>query len=147
MRDGAAPGRCRRMGRSPRARPCLPRRGWPSADQARGSGDRPIARGHPLGLAWLIEEAGHVIGYTILCLGFGIEYGGPDAFVDDLYLVSQARGRGIGRIVLELLQGEARGQGLAALFLVVDPDNWRARRLYDRAGFEGSNWLLMAKRL
>lgn len=106
-----------------------------------------VARGHPLGRAWLIEEAGHVIGYTILCLGFGIEYGGPDAFVDDLYLVSQARGRGIGRIVLELLQGEARSQGLAALFLVVDPDNWRARRLYDRAGFEGSNWLLMAKRL
>jgi len=106
-----------------------------------------VVRGHPLGRAWLIEEAGHVMGYAVLGLGFGIEYGGADAFVDDLYLVPPARSRGIGRSVLELLELEARRLGLAALFLVVDPDNRRVRRLYDRAGFEGSHWLLMAKRL
>ena len=55
-----------------------------------------IARGHPLGRAWLIEEAGQTIGYAVLGLGFGIEYGGADAFVDDLYLVPTARGRGLG---------------------------------------------------
>ena len=41
----------------------------------------------------------------------------------------------------------ARSTVYAALFLVVDPENHRARRTYDRAGFEGSHWLLMAKRL
>mgnify|MGYP000004513925 CR=1 FL=1 len=35
----------------------------------------------------------------------------------------------------------------AALFLVVDPQNLPARRLYDRVGFGGTHWLLMAKRL
>ena len=35
----------------------------------------------------------------------------------------------------------------AALFLVVDPENLPAWRLYDRRGFEGTRWLLMAKRL
>jgi ribosomal protein S18 acetylase RimI-like enzyme len=106
-----------------------------------------VVRGHPLGRAWLIEEAGQVIGYAVLGLGFGIEYGGADAFVDDLYLVPPARGRGIGRTVLRLLELEARSLGLAALSLVVDPDNRRARRLYDRAGFEDSHRLLMAKPL
>ena len=97
-----------------------------------------IARGHPLGRAWLIEEAGRTIGYAVLGLGFGIEYGGADAFVDDLYLVPEARGRGLGGAVLALLEAEARELGLAALFLVVDPDNRPARRLYDRAGFDGA---------
>lgn len=106
-----------------------------------------ITRGHPLGRAWLIVESGEVLGYAVLCLGFGIEYGGADAFVDDLYLEPRARGRGVGRAVLQLVEIEARKLGLAALFLVVDPDNRPARRLYDSAGFEGSHWLLMAKRL
>ena len=104
-------------------------------------------RGHPLARVWLVRDRDRIVGYTVLCLGFGIEYGGPDAFVDDLYLVPEARGRGLGAAVLVLLEQEARALGLAALFLVVDPENHRARRTYARAGFEGSHWLLMAKRL
>lgn len=106
-----------------------------------------IADGHPLGRAWLVQEAGLVVGYAVLGLGFGVEYGGPDAFVDDLYLVPEARGRGLGGLVLARLEIEARALGLAALFLVVDPENVPARRLYDRVGFAGTHWLLMAKRL
>jgi GNAT superfamily N-acetyltransferase len=82
-----------------------------------------IVGGHPLGRAWLIRESGRTVGYAVLGLGFGIQYGGPDAFVDDLYLVPEARGRGLGGIVMERLEAEARALGLAALFLVVDPDN------------------------
>ena len=66
-----------------------------------------ITRGHPLGRAWLIVESDEVLGYVVLCLGFGIEYGGADAFVDDLYLVPKARGRGLGRAVLQLVEIEA----------------------------------------
>jgi ribosomal protein S18 acetylase RimI-like enzyme len=106
-----------------------------------------IARGHPLGRAWLIQEASATVGYAVLGLGFGIEYGGADAFVDDLYLVPEARGRGLGRAALARLEIEAQALRLAALFLVVDPENRPARRLYDRAGFAGTHWLLMAKRL
>ncbi len=106
-----------------------------------------IANGHPLGRAWLVHEHGRLVGYAVLGLGFGIEYGGPDAFVDDLYLVPEARGRGLGHAVLAQLEHEARALGLAALFLVVDPENIPARRLYDRVGFDGTHWLLMAKRL
>ena len=106
-----------------------------------------VARGHPLARAWLIRQDGRTVGYAILCLGFGIEYGGPDAFVDDLYLVPDARGRGIGATVMQRLEAEARAMGLCALFLVVDPDNAPAVALYRRCGFDGTHWLLMAKRL
>ena len=67
-----------------------------------------IARGHPLGRAWLVRENGALVGYAVLGLGFGIEYGGADAFVDDLYLVPEARGRGLGEAVMARLEEEAR---------------------------------------
>lgn len=108
---------------------------------------RHTARGHPLARAWLVREAGRTVGYAVLGFGYGIEYGGADAFVDDLYLVQGARGRGIGSAVLARLEAEARAMRLNALFLVVDPDNAPALRLYRRRGFEGTHWLLMAKRL
>ena len=103
--------------------------------------------GHPAARVWLVREGERVVGYTVLGLGFGIEYGGSAAFVDDLYLVPEARGRGRGAAVLALVEREARALGLAALFLVVDPDNAPARRAYARAGFTPTRWLLLDKRL
>jgi GNAT superfamily N-acetyltransferase len=70
-----------------------------------------VAKGHPLARAWLIREGAEVVGYTVLGFGFGIEYGGPDAFIDDLYLVPHARGRGLGAEVMERLEAEARAMG------------------------------------
>lgn len=104
-------------------------------------------RGHPLAKAWLVRDAGRTVGYAVLCLGFGIEHGGPDAFVDDLYLIPQARGRGIGGRVLDRLEQEGRALGLSALFLVVDPDNAPAVRLYRGRGFASTPWLTMVKQL
>ena len=104
-------------------------------------------QGHPLARVWLLQEREETIGYAVLGLGFGVEHGGADAFIDDLYLIPAARGRGLGGAALRLLETEARGLGLRALFLVVDPDNQPARRAYDRAGFESTHWLTMVKRL
>lgn len=108
---------------------------------------RQAASGHPLARVWFVRESEAILGYAVLGLGFGIEYGGADAFVDDLYLIPTARGRGVGGRVLALLEAEARSLGLCALFLVVDPDNAPALQLYRRRGFEGTHWLLMAQRL
>lgn len=110
-----------------------------------------VARGHPLVRAWLVEEetaAGReVVGYAALCLGFGIEHGGANASVDDLYLVPRARGRGLGAAVTRRLEAEARAIGIGTLFLVVDPENRPARRLYEREGFAATHWLTMVKLL
>jgi GNAT superfamily N-acetyltransferase len=54
-----------------------------------------IADGEPLARAWLFELGGRAIGYGVLTLGFSVEYGGRDGFIDDLYLAPVARGRGL----------------------------------------------------
>jgi len=36
-----------------------------------------------MGRVWLIQYQGQVIGYVILTLGYSLEYGGRDAFIDE----------------------------------------------------------------
>jgi hypothetical protein len=52
-----------------------------------------IARGEPLARAWVARVAGCAVGYLSITLGYSVEYGGRDGFIDDLYLVPDARGR------------------------------------------------------
>lgn len=88
------------------------------------------------GLAWLIEVDGAIAGYMALCIGFSLEFGGRDAFVDELYLYEPYRGQGLGRAALAHMIAEARRLGIKALHLEVAEDNARARRLYEALGFE-----------
>ena len=66
---------------------------------------RQVAQGEPLARAWLVREHDAVLGYLIITLGYSIEYGGRDGFIDDLYLVPAARGRGLGRMLLDFALG------------------------------------------
>jgi ribosomal protein S18 acetylase RimI-like enzyme len=117
-------------------------------------GERAVAEtcaGHPLARGFLIRAAADdgpaALGYCVLTLGYGIEYGGPDVFLDDLYLVPGARGRGLGGPVMAAVEEEARRLGARAVHLVVAPENERARRLYRRSGFADGDWRVMTKRL
>ena len=98
------------------------------------------------GLAWLVCQADATIGYVVLSLGFSIESGGRDGFIDELYVVPSARGRGVGAKVLALVEQEARGRGLRKLYLEVQRGN-RAKALYGRTGFIDHQNHLMSKPL
>jgi ribosomal protein S18 acetylase RimI-like enzyme len=103
-----------------------------------------LAAGDPLGLGWLVRRAGEIVGYAVVTLGFSIESGGRDGFIDELYVVPPMRGRGIGAEVLALVEREARARGLARLYLEVAHGN-RALALYRRAGFIDHRRHLMSK--
>ena len=100
-----------------------------------------------LGRLWLVEEAGAVAGYIALTFGWSIEYQGRDAFIDDLYLRSDFRGRGLGTRVMEEVEAEARALGVPALHLEVARDNRAGQALYFRRGFRDNDRQLLSKRL
>lgn len=91
--------------------------------------------GSNLGRVWLVRQGGEVVGYAALTFGYSIEFRGRDAFVDELFLVARARGKGIGSAVLDRVKAHAAALGLVALHLEVARDNLQARRLYERWGF------------
>ena len=99
------------------------------------------------GRVWLIERGGEPAGYLVLTWGFSLEFHGPDAFIDELYVAPRHRGVGLGREAVELAEGTCRAHGVGALHLEVETDNQRAHELYRRSGFAERGLRLMTKRL
>jgi len=100
-----------------------------------------------LGRVYRIVNAGGTVGYAALTFGWSLEWGGRDAFIDEIYLEAPQRGRGLGRAVLRALMDEARGLGVRALHLEVEADNAPAQALYRSEGFAGSERRLLSRRL
>lgn len=100
-----------------------------------------------LGQVWLLEQDGRVGGYIVLTIGFSMEYGGRDAFVDDLFVLPGFRGRGLGRCGLDALLAECRRRNVRAVHLEVGRTNKRAKKLYSKFGFRENNRRLLTCRL
>ena len=100
-----------------------------------------------LGHVWLIRAAETVVGYAVLTYVLSLELGGQCGFVDEFYVAPQARGRGVGRRAMQLVNEEAQRLGLRALLLEVSPENERACGLYRSAGFVERKYRLMIKRI
>lgn len=96
----------------------------------------PLLGASELGRVYLIDVDGEPGGYCVVCFGYSLEFGGRDAFIDEIFLEETYRGKGIGRVVLDRVAEEARATGIKALHLEVERNNAPAQKLYDRAGFE-----------
>jgi GNAT superfamily N-acetyltransferase len=87
------------------------------------------------------------VGYLIVTFGFSLEFGGRDAFVDELYVADDSRGQGFGTLALQVAEETCREAGIGALHLEVEHVNPRARALYERSGYKAHERHLMTKRL
>jgi ribosomal protein S18 acetylase RimI-like enzyme len=87
------------------------------------------------GRVWLAFEEQHAIGYMALCIGFSLELGGNDAFIDEVFVLPEFRGRGWGRRLLEAAGRAARELNVRAIHLEVDRHNESAQRLYRSLGY------------
>jgi GNAT superfamily N-acetyltransferase len=100
-----------------------------------------------LGRVWLVSSEGSAIGYLVLTLGYSLEYGGRDAFIDEVYIRASHRGRGIGQNALTFAEDVCRSLGVRALHLEVERTNTNAHRLYRKAGFVDHDRYLMTKQI
>lgn len=60
----------------------------------------------------------------------------PSMVLDQLYVLKEHHGAGIAPSLMDWALCEARSRGAEELYLTVYVDNHRARRFYDRYGFE-----------
>jgi ribosomal protein S18 acetylase RimI-like enzyme len=84
------------------------------------------------GLAFLAEEDGRPVGFLLGDLGSSNAH---TAHVSDLYVVGDARGRGVGKALLAEAAARARERGLTHVTLDVSSENAQARTIYERLGF------------
>lgn len=110
--------------------------GLTSTPEAREAALLPLLEGSPLGAAWLFGPAKAPTGYVIITFGWSMEFGGMDAFVDELYIRPTVRKRGIASEVLLAISASLKDVGVTALHLEVDRDDEATQRLYTRAHFK-----------
>ena len=99
-------------------------------------------RDEPLrGRAVVLERDGRIGGYALIISYWSNELGGHLDVIDELYVDADLRGAGHATRLIEALAAGAAslGANAIALALEVTPDNVRARRLYERLGFQGKN--------
>ena len=97
-----------------------------------------------LGRTWLIKIEHLVIGYFVLAYGFSFEYGGRDAFIDELYLKSEYRRKGIGRLVIDFIKQQAPKLGVGVIHLEVEQHNAGGVKLYTETGFKENGRKLLS---
>lgn len=103
---------------------------------------------HPeLGLVLVATDQDTLLGYTIMTYSYDLEWAGLDAFVTELWVSPECRGRGVGEALLEAAEQHARASDVHALHLMVRPENEGARRLYAKQGYATVPRLLMTKPL
>ncbi|MEI6946284.1 GNAT family N-acetyltransferase [Paraflavisolibacter sp. H34] len=102
-----------------------------------------FVRNPELGRLWLLLWGEEVIGYAALTFCFSFEFGGKTAFLDELYLVPECRGKGLGKQAVAFVCRQARKEGVQAVHLEVELHNGPGRRLYGRVGFREHNRILM----
>jgi ribosomal protein S18 acetylase RimI-like enzyme len=100
-----------------------------------------------LGRVYVAREAGRVVGMCSLLYTVSTAEGGKAAWLEDLVVRPESRGRGIGRMLLEHAIGQARADAVLRITLLSDADNERARALYRKLGFTHSPMRTMRLRL
>jgi GNAT superfamily N-acetyltransferase len=87
------------------------------------------------------DEGGVILGYACLYWHFSSLQALETVLMNDLFVAPEARGRGIGRALIEATADVARGRGAAWVEWSTAPDNHTAQRLYDSLTDEKSTWL------
>lgn len=85
----------------------------------------------------IAEAGGSAVGYAKLGpLSIPVEADASALMLYQLYLKPDCHGSGIAQALMDWTFDEARRRDASALYLTVFVDNHRARRFYDRYGFE-----------
>jgi GNAT superfamily N-acetyltransferase len=89
------------------------------------------------GVVLLAKDSARVgpVGLAVLAYTWTLEHGGLVAWLEELYVVPDRRGHGVGRALLRRALDVARESGCRAVDLEVDREHARAERLYEREGF------------
>ena len=74
-------------------------------------------------------------GFAVLRFRHSVYTGALDTYIEELYIVPERRGRGLGRALLETAIDHARERGAAHIELNTSENDVAARALYESVGF------------
>ena len=93
---------------------------------------------------YMLEYNGVPAGYVLTAKSFSQEAGGMVVWIEEIYIRSVYRSKGLGREFFAYLE-ENKGSDVARLRLEVKEDNLRAISLYKKLGYEKLDYMQMTK--
>lgn len=99
------------------------------------------------GLLLGARAEGRLVGYACLYWHFSSLEACGSVLMNDLYVVEDSRGQGVGRALIEATAEVARERGVPFVEWSTAPDNHTAQRLYDSTGAERSEWFTYELRI
>jgi GNAT superfamily N-acetyltransferase len=84
---------------------------------------------------------GELLGYACLYWHLSSLAAAETVLMNDLFVLDAARGRGVGRALIEASAAVGRERGAHSLEWATAPDNARAQALYDSTGATRETWL------
>ena len=94
--------------------------------------------------ALVAEEGGRLIGLAHYLYHRSTTAIGPSCYMQDLFTTAEARGRGVGRALIEAVYAAARAAGSPRVYWQTHETNATAMRLYDQVA-EKSGFLVYRK--
>jgi len=88
-----------------------------------------------LGAAWVAEAEGRLTGYLIAVTVLSLEHGGIMAEIDELFVLPEARARGVGTQLLAAAEAALAARGCVRLQLQLAAGNTAARDFYAHRGY------------
>lgn len=92
------------------------------------------------------EEGSALVGFTHYLYHRNTTMVGPVCYLQDLFTAEAARGKGVGRALIEAVYAAARAAGSPRVYWMTQESNVTARRLYDTLA-EKSDFLTYRKAL
>jgi aminoglycoside 6'-N-acetyltransferase I len=104
---------------------------------------------NPNSAVFVARQEGNAVGVATVTTSVGIEYG-RSAELDDLYVLPEARGRGIAGTMIEAVCSWCRGEGVTAVLVTVTQEGEANHQLLDyyrRRGFTNTGRLILERAL
>ena len=110
------------------------------------AGLEPMLNNQDLGLVFVAELETLLVGYAVIGWGWGIESGGKEALIDEIFVLKNHRNQGIGAKMLSEVMAQLERHNTKAVFLETEAQNPNSRKLYQNLGFvtEDSVWMRKA---
>ena len=100
---------------------------------------------HPaVGAVFLARGNGRALGYLVLTRCYSLEFGGPFVLLDEIFVLPEAQGRGLGKRLLDTAAAYCRESGSGYLRLEVQTKNLRALEVYRAYGFSTETRFLLS---
>ncbi|MFC4323070.1 GNAT family N-acetyltransferase [Litchfieldia salsa] len=93
------------------------------------------------GIQFIAEEDGRLLGFSTLYFSFSTTKADKITIMNDLFVVENARGTGVGQELFKQCEKYTKENEYAHMGWVTATDNYNAQRFYEKMGGSQSNWL------